>query len=40
MEFEGKGCDITRWGQFTDIEDFKEEMLTRLEVHFETWLNP
>jgi hypothetical protein len=28
-------------GQFTDIKDIKEEMLTRLvETHFETWLNP
>jgi hypothetical protein len=32
-----KDCDITRWGQFTDI---KEEMLKRLDVHFEKWLNP
>ena len=41
-EFEGarRDCDITRWGQFTDIKDIKEEMLTRLEVHFEKWLNP
>jgi len=29
-----------RWGQFTDIKDIKEEMLKRLEVHFEKWLNP
>ena len=42
VEFEGarKDCDITRWGQFTDIKDIKEEMLTRLQVHFEKWLNP
>jgi hypothetical protein len=33
-------CDITRWGQFTDIKDIKEEMLTRLEAHFKKWLNP
>ena len=41
-EFEGarKDCDITRWGQFTDIKDVKEEMLRRLDVHFEKWLNP
>ena len=25
-----KDCDITRWGQFTDIKNIKEEMLTRL----------
>jgi hypothetical protein len=42
VECEGarKDCDITRWGQFTDIKDIKEEMLTCLEVHFEKWLNP
>ena len=42
VECEGtrKDCDITRWGQFADIKDIKEEMLTRLEVHFEKWLNP
>ena len=42
VEFEGarKYCDITRWGQFTDIKDIKEEMLTRLEAHFKKWLNP
>jgi hypothetical protein len=34
VEFEGarKDCDITRWGQFADIKDIKEEMLTRLDV--------
>jgi hypothetical protein len=32
-------CDVTRWGQFTDIKDIKKEMLQRLEVHFENWLN-
>jgi hypothetical protein len=42
VEIEGarKNCDVTRWGQFTDIKDIKEEMLKRLEVHFENWLNP
>ena len=42
MEFEGarKDCDITRWSQFTDIKDIKGEMLKRLDVHFEKWLNP
>jgi len=42
VEFEGarKECDITHWGQFTDIKDIKEEMLGRLESHFEKWLNP
>jgi hypothetical protein len=39
VEFEGarKDYDINRWSQFTDIKDIKEEMLTRLEVHFEKW---
>ena len=39
VEFEGarKDCDITRWGQFTDIKD---EMLKRLDVYFEKRLNP
>ena len=42
VEFEGarKNCDVTRWGQFTDIKDIKGEMLKRLDVHFEKWLNP
>jgi hypothetical protein len=40
VEFEGarKDCDFTRWGQFTDIKDLREEMLTRLEAHFKKWL--
>ena len=42
LEFEGdrRNCDVTRWDQFTDIKDIKKEMLKRLEVHFEKWLNP
>jgi len=42
VEIEGtrKNCDMTRWGQFTDIKDIKKEMLKRLEGHFEKWLNP
>ena len=41
MEIEGarKNCDVTRWGQFTYIKDIKGEMLKRLDVHFEKWLN-
>ena len=33
VEIEGapKNCDVTRWGQFTDIKDIKKEMLKRLE---------
>ena len=42
LEFEGdrKACDVTRWDRFTDIKDIKKEMFTRLEAHFEKWLNP
>jgi hypothetical protein len=36
----GKSLDITRWSQFTDIKDIKDEMLRRLDEHFELWLNP
>ena len=41
-EFEGSGKsrDVTRWSQFNDIKDIKEEMLKRLDEHFEKWLNP
>ena len=41
-EIEGppKNCDVTRWGQFTDIKDIKKEMFQRLEAQFEHWLNP
>jgi hypothetical protein len=42
LEFEGdrKNRNVTRWDRFTDIKDIKEEMLKRLEAHFEKWLNP
>jgi len=42
VEIEGarKDCDVTRWAQFTDIKDIKQETLKRLELHFENWLNP
>jgi hypothetical protein len=42
VEVEGapKNWDVTRWARFTDIKDIKEEMLKRLEVDFEKWLNP
>ncbi|MEI8340508.1 MAG: hypothetical protein WCH43_03100 [Verrucomicrobiota bacterium] len=41
-EFEGTGKshDITRWSQFTDIKGIQDEMLERLDVHFDQWLNP
>ena len=41
LEIEGgpKNCDVTRWGQFADIKGIKKEMIKRLEVRFEKWLN-
>ena len=41
-EIEGppQNCDLTRWGQFSDIKDIKKEMFQRLEARFEKWLNP
>ena len=40
-EVEGppQNCDLTRWSQFSDIKDVKKEMLRRVEVRFESWLN-
>ena len=40
IEIEGapKNGDVTRWGQFTDIKDIRNEMLKRLDGHFESWL--
>jgi hypothetical protein len=41
VEIEGppNNCDVTRWGQFTDIKDIKKEMFQRLAIRFENWLN-
>jgi hypothetical protein len=40
VEIEGaRNCDLSRWGQFTDIKDIKEEMLNRVDIHFENWLD-
>ena len=41
-EIEGPpiSCDLTRWGQFTDVRDIQKEMFQRLETRFENWLNP
>jgi hypothetical protein len=41
VEIEGslKNSDVTRWSRFTDIKDIRKEMLNRLEVDFEKWLN-
>jgi hypothetical protein len=42
VEIEGppKNCDVTRWSRFTDIRGIKKEMFRRLEIQFESWLNP
>ena len=42
VEIEGppKNCDETRWSRFTDIRGIKKEMFRRLEIQFESWLNP
>jgi hypothetical protein len=41
LEIEGppQNRDVTRWGQFTDIKGIKKEILRRLEIRFENWLN-
>ena len=41
VEIEGppQSSDVSRWGRFTDIKDIKKEMLQRLEIQFENWLN-
>ena len=41
-EFEGTGKnhDVTRWSLFTDIKGIDEEMMARLDMHFDKWLNP
>ena len=39
IEGEPRNCDVTRWGQFADIKDVKKDMIKRLEVRFEKWLN-
>jgi hypothetical protein len=42
VEIEGpaKNCDVTRWGQFRDVKNIDRELLQRLDVQFEKWLNP
>lgn len=41
VETEGPSpnCDVTCWSQFCDIKGIKQEMLKRVEAHFEKWLN-
>ncbi len=42
VEFEGidEAADLPRWSMFTDVKRSSEEMLLRLDEHFEAWLNP
>ena len=40
IEGTGKNQDITHWGQLTDETRIQEEMLKRLDLAFEKWLNP
>lgn len=42
VETEGAGenVDLTHWGKFSDIRGIRDEMLKRLDGHFEKWLNP
>jgi len=41
VEIEGpsQNRDVIRWGQFTDIKGVKKEILRRIEIRFEDWLN-
>jgi hypothetical protein len=41
VEIEGppQNRDVSRWGQFRDIKGVKKEILRRLEIRFENWLN-
>jgi hypothetical protein len=41
-EFEGAGkdSDPTRWSSFTDVRGIENEMLSRLNAFFDSWLNP
>ena len=40
VEFEGarKDCDITHWGQFTDIKDVEQKSLRASRCTFKKWL--
>jgi hypothetical protein len=41
VEIEGppQNRDLTCWSQFSDIKEVKKEMLRRVGVRFENWLN-
>lgn len=40
IEGTGKNHDVSKWGQFADASWKNDEMLKRLDVEFEKWLNP
>lgn len=40
LEIEGHTHDVAKWGQFADASWKNDEMLKRLDVEFEKWLNP
>lgn len=39
-EFEAAGEAPACWSRFSDLKRDKQEMLERLEAHFQAWLNP
>ena len=40
LEIEGAEEEVARWAAFTDLKRSTPEMLQRVEVAFEKWLNP
>ena len=40
IEGTGKNHDLAKWGQFADASWKNDEMLRRLDIEFEKWLNP
>jgi hypothetical protein len=40
IEGTGKDHDVSKWGQFADASWKNDEMLKRLDLAFEQWLNP
>ena len=39
IEGVGKACDLTRWGQFTDLSRNTDAMYQRLDELFNHWLS-
>ena len=40
IEGTGKSHDVSKWEQFADASWKNDEMLKRLDLQFEQWLNP